>query len=1040
MMLKTRMTGLRQVLATCFAVLCAALAGTSAFAQDRNVTGIIVDETDTGVAGAYVVVKGETRGAMTDDQGRFNISVSPSDVLVASFLGYLDEEVTVGDQTKLTIKLVPAANELEGVVKVAYGTQRKASVIGSISTVDMTTLAQSQGNLSTSLAGKLAGVVAIQKTGEPGASADFWIRGVSTFGANSTPLILVDGVERSMDMVDTEDIASLSILKDASATALYGVRGANGIVLITTRRGSESKPQLNIKVETGITSPVKLPEMADTGEFIDFLNNMYINSGQDAIYTPYQKEQFMLTAMGDPNADPDIYPSVDWVNEVFKNQAMTTRANISVTGGTKSVRYYVGGSYYLEDGILNTASNDRYDAQMSYQKFNFRTNVDINLTKSTVLGMNLSTQFTVKNAPAAGLDALLQQTMVMTPTAIPLKYSDGTLAAIKGTANPYNLLNERGYANTSSNVAQTTVSLEQDFSDFVTEGLKARVAFSFDATNTNVLTRSILPKTYRAIGRNSETGELQYEVIDDYAGYISLSTSVPNTKSQNSRYINFEGSVTYERQFAYAHRVSAMALYSMRSLHLTNPGTYIAAFPYKSMGVAARATYSYKDRYFAEFNMGYNGSENFAPGHRFGFFPAMAIGYMISNEPWWEGVSDVINLLKFKASYGKVGNDEIGGSRRFAYNTTINTNATGAAWGTVPNSSATGYVTVGGITTDEEGNAYVEWEEATKANIGIELGLFNDFTLQADIFQDYRDGIFLMRQSTPSAVGLQKDQYVNIGEMLNRGFDMSAEYDHVFANGFRLSARGNFTFNRNRLIYNDQPSQVEEYLNEVGFAYGQRKGLISEGLFTSWEEIENWPTQTFGDVQPGDIKYRDINGDGIVDQYDKVSIGYTIYPEINYGFGVSAGWKGFDVSVFFNGVAHVSRQIGGSNLYGASSSPQLTGQVFKDVAQNHWTVDNNNADAPYPRLGTTRSNNNVQTSDYWTRDMSFLRLKNAEIGYTFPKTWTKKAKIQALRIYVAGTNLLTFSKFKLWDPELDTAYGTKYPITRNVSIGLNVNF
>lgn len=1029
MELRKRIIEFKRFYATCLAFVCASMASLSAFAQSRNVTGVILDETDAGIPGAYVIVKGETRGAMTDDRGRFNITVSPKDVLVASFLGYKDEEVKVGDQTDIIIKLLPQENELEEVVKVAYGTQRKASVIGSISTVDMNTLAQSQGNLSTSLAGKLAGVVAIQKTGEPGASADFWIRGVSTFGANSTPLILVDGVERTMDMVDTEDIASLSILKDASATALYGVRGANGIVLITTRRGSESKPQINVKVETGLVSPVRLPEMASTEEFIDFLNNMYVNSGQSAIFSKFEKEMYLS------GADPDLYPSVDWVHEIFKNQAMTTKANINVTGGTKTMRYYVGGSYYLEDGILNTAANDRYDAQMSYQKFNFRTNVDLNLTKSTILGMNLSTQFVVKNSPAAGLDALLGQTMIMTPTAIPLKYSDGTLAAIKGASNPYNLLNERGYTNSSSNVAQSTVSLTQDLSELVTEGLSARVAFSFDATNFNTLNRNITPKTYRAIGRNEATNDLQYEVIDDYAGYITLSTT-----NSGKRYINFEGSINYERQFASAHRVSAMALYSMRSLSYTHPGSYIAAFPYKSMGVAARATYSYKDRYFAEYNMGYNGSENFAPGHRFGFFPAIALGYLISNEEWWDGIKDEINTLKIKASYGKVGNDQIGGSRRFAYNTTINTNAAGAAWGKVPNSSATGYTTVGGITTDEEGNAFVEWEEATKANAGIEIGLFNDFQLQADIFRDYRDGIFLMRQSTPSAVGLQKDQYVNIGEMLNRGFDMSAQYDHVFASGLSLSARANFTFNRNRLIYNDQPSQVEPYLNEVGFAYGQRKGLISCGLFKDQDEIDNWPVQTFGDVQPGDIKYRDINGDGQVDQYDRVAIGYTTIPEINYGFGVSVGYKGFDASIFFNGVDHVSRQIGGTNLYGASSSPQLTGQVFKDVAQKHWTVENQNANAPYPRLGTTRSNNNVQTSDYWTRDMSFLRLKNAELGYTFPKGWTRKAGIQAFRLYISGTNLLTFSKFKLWDPELDTACGTKYPITRNVSLGLNINF
>ena len=372
-----RMTALKQIFAICFALVCAALTSPSAFAQDRNVTGVILDETDAGIAGAYIVVKGETRGVMTDDQGRFNISVSPSDVLIASFLGYLDEEVKVGDQTKMTIKLVPAANELEEVVKVAYGTQRKASVIGSISTVDVKTISAPIGQLSTGLAGKLAGVVAMQRSGEPGASAEFWIRGVNTFGANSTPLILVDGVERSMDLVDVEDIESFSILKDATATALYGVRGANGIVLITTRRGEESKPQINIKVETGLTSPTKLPKMANTEQYINFFNQLATDEGRtDMLISDYDKQMYLS------GADPDLYPSVDWVNEIFKNQAMTTKANVNVTGGNKNVRYYVGGSYYFEDGILNTVNNGVYSTQLNYQKFNFRSNVDINIIYS----------------------------------------------------------------------------------------------------------------------------------------------------------------------------------------------------------------------------------------------------------------------------------------------------------------------------------------------------------------------------------------------------------------------------------------------------------------------------------------------------------------------------------------------------------------------------------------------------------------------------------------------------------------------------------
>ena len=1034
MMLTKRMTAMKQMIAVCFTLVCAALTGVSAFAQDRNVTGVILDETDTGIAGAYVVVKGETRGAMTDDQGRFNISVSPSDVLIASFLGYLDEEVKVGDQTKMTIKLVPAANELEEVVKVAYGTQRKASVIGSISSVDVKAIAAPIGQLSTGLAGKLAGVVAMQRSGEPGASAEFWIRGVNTFGANSTPLILVDGVERSMDLVDVEDIESFSILKDATATALYGVRGANGIVLITTRRGEESKPQINIKVETGLTSPTKLPEMASTEQYINFFNQLASDEGRtDMLISDYDKQMYLS------GADPDLYPSVDWVNEIFKNQAMTTKANVNVTGGNKNVRYYVGGSYYFEDGILNTVNNGVYSTQLNYQKFNFRSNVDINVTKSTVLGVSLSTQFTVRNAPSGALDAILNATMMNTPIAIPLIYSDGTLSDHEYAANPYTDLNRKGYRTNSSNVAQSTISLTQDFSDFVTEGLKAKVQASWDATSSTSLFRTIMPNTWFATGRD-ENGNLIFteKPVATGGNYINVS----NNGQSGARVLNVEASLNYERQFAYAHRVSAMFLWNMRTRTNTNPGSdtynsaYINSHPYKTLGIAGRATYSYKDRYFAEFNFGYNGSENFAPGHRFGFFPSGAVGYMISNEPWFEDAKKVVSHLKLKASYGKIGNDQIGGGRRFAYNTTLNTGASGANWG-----SETGSSYINGTTYKTFGNPAVSWEEATKFDTGIEIDFFNALKIQADYFYDMRDGIFLERKSTPGAVGMNVTQFVNIGQMVNRGFDLSAQFDYTFASGLSLSARGNFTFNRNKVLYNDEPDQIWKYQNTVGFAHNQQRGLIAEGLFTSQEEIDNWPTQKFGDVRVGDIKYRDINGDGVVDTYDMVKIGYSVIPEITYGFGVSLNYKGFDASVFFSGVDHVTRIISGNNLFGgATTSVRQEGQIFADVAEKAWTTVNPDPNAVYPRQSLTGANNNKQPSTFWQKDMSFLRLKNAEIGYTFPKKWTNKIKMKTLRVYVSGVNLLTFSQFKLWDPEVTASNGNAYPTTRNVSIGLNVNF
>lgn len=993
----------------------------TALAQSREVKGTVLDETDQPVAGAFVTVKGETRGAMTDGAGRFSISVKSSDILIVSFLGYEDEEVPVGSQKDILVKLVPQENQLEEVVMVAYGAQRKASVIGSIASVDMEQLKVPVGQLSSTLAGKLAGIVVMQHTGEPGAGADFWIRGMNTFGANSKPLVLVDGVERDMDLVDADDIASFSILKDATATALYGVRGANGIVLITTKRGSESKPKINFKAETGMVTPTKLPELANASEWMDYYNSLYTDLGREAPISDYQRQMYLS------GADPDFYPSVDWIHTIFKEKSSSSRMNLSVTGGTKNVRYYVGGNYYKEDGIFNT-NQDRYDAGMSFDKFSFRSNVDINISKSTTLGLSLSNQFTDTNSPRNDRNEIYARTLAASPVGIVTVYSDGTLTLPEQGYNPWNLLNSLGYRTIKNNVAQATMSLTQDFSEIITEGLQANIKFSWDAQNQTVVYRSISPAYSKATGRDAD-GNLIFESISGGNNYMTLSSSNSGWNT-----MNLEASVNYERTFASVHRVSGMFLYNMRTRTNNVPGgSYIGAFPYKHMGVAGRATYSYADRYFAEVNFGYNGSENFAPGHRFGFFPSLALGYLISNEPWWAPLKDIVSSLKFKASYGKVGNDEIGGSRRFAYNSTINTSAAGALFGDTPSSK-------GGITTGDYGNPGVSWEEATKSNAGFELTLLKDIRYILDFFYDRRDGIFIERQSTPSAVGINVNQYVNIGRMKNQGFDMTLEYDHTFSNGLFVSARGNYSFNRNKILYNDQPDQVWKYQNTAGFAFQQQFGLIAEGLFKDEEDIASWPTQQFGSVRPGDIKYRDVNGDGVVNTYDKVAIGYTVVPEINYGFGVSLGYKGFDASVFFSGVGHVTRIITGNNLFGATADIKYEGQIFADVARNRWTPQNPDTNAPYPRLSLENVTNNQQASTYWQKDMSFMRLKNAELGYTLPKNITKKIGLSTTRIYLQGVNLLTFSKFKLWDPELATANGSAYPNIRSYSIGINLNF
>ena len=992
-----------------------------------KMTGRVLDETKAGVPGATVIVKGSTRGVITGNDGTFSIDVKPTDVIEISYLGYETQSIPVGTKTNIVTELVRKVSELEAVTVVAYGKQRKESIIGAINTIDAGELEVASGSLSSNLAGKLAGIVVMQRTGEPGSSAEFWIRGQSTFGAKTTPLVLVDGIERDMDFVDADDIATFSILKDATATALYGVRGANGIILITTKRGTEmTAPQIRVKAEFGITQPVQLPELANASQWIDYYNELYRDSGSTEMPISDYARQMYLSGR-----DPDLYPNVDWVNTIFKDLAMTGRVHASVTGGSPKIRYYVSASYYTEGGMFNVADNDRYNAQMNFNKYSFRSNIDIDITKSTQLGLSLSTQYTTKNAPCTTTNDLYAYTMYVTPVATPTVFSNGMLAIPQesGSVNPYNMLNNTGYRRYNTMVAQSLLSLTQDFSDIITPGLKANVKFAWDAQNATLLERAMSPVTYYATGRD-ENGELMLTAANpNGSNYMRLATS----DSSGTTAINFEGSLIYERLFAEDHRVSGMFLYSVRSKSKNRPVNYIDAYPTKNMGIAGRFTYAFRDKYFAEFNFGYNGSENFAPGKRYGFFPSYAVGYMISNEKFWEPLRDKVNILKIRASYGKIGNDEIG-ARRFAYNTTMNTNAGGFTFGDLGQTNLPGY------STGEYGNPDVAWEEATKADVGIELGLFNKIKIQADYFYEKREGIFIQRESTPSVVGTKTAQWVNLGRMKNQGFDMSLEFDHSFNKDFSISARGNFTYNRNKKLYDDKPDQIWKYQNLAGFANNQQFGLIAEGLFESEEDIANWPKQDFGTVRPGDIKYRDVNGDGVVNTFDKVAIGYTLVPEINYGFGASLKWKGIDVSVFFSGVGHVTRIIQGQNLFGASSTILRMGQIFEDVAKNRWTLDNQNPNAPYPRLSLNKVDNNQQLSTYWQRDMSFLRLKDAEIGYTLPESMTKKWGLSKIRFYIQGKNLITFSDFKLWDPEVNANYGNVYPLIRTFAIGANVNF
>ncbi|WP_202111197.1 TonB-dependent receptor [Sphingobacteruim zhuxiongii] len=988
--------------------------------QQRTLSGLVTNAEGAILEGVSVLVKGTSTGTTTNSQGRYILAVPNNTIsLVFSLVGYKPKEVELSQSNNLNVQLESDVSALEEAVVVAYGTQRKASIIGAITTVKTQDLKVPVAKISSSLAGQMAGVVSVQRSGEPGSGAAFWIRGVGSFGANNSPLILVDGIERQLDLVDPEDVESFSILKDATATAVYGVRGANGIVLVTTKRGRTlDKPVINARFERGVLSPTSLPKLANASQWIDYYNDINFEGANRYAFPQELKDLYVN------NVDTDLYPNVDWMKEIFKENTTTDRLNVNVTGGGDKIKYYVSGSYIVENGIFKPEKSPNYDPSVNYDKVNFRSNVDIKLSPSTDLGLNLSNQYETKNRLGVDMGTMYEMVLHTTPIAIPTVYSDGTHAQPLVGQNPYYALNSRGFTQDFWNNAQSLLNITQDFSNLITPGLKANAKFSWDAFNGATLDKRKNPATYYATGRDAD-GNLILKKNADGSDYLSLARS-----NRGERAINFESSLMYDNVFADKHRVGGLFLFSMRQRTNNFPGDYIAAFPYRNMGVASRVTYSYANKYFIEGNFGYNGSENFAPGKRFGFFPSLALGYMISEESFFKEALPAVNMLKLRGSMGEIGNDQIGGDRRFAYNSEM-------AWTGGYHFGSTGQQWVGGIATGHPGNPNVSWESAIKKNIGFELGIWNKLTVIADYFFEKRDGIYILQENVPSVVGVNVKQYVNLGEMQNQGVDGSLEFMHNTEN-VTMRVRGNFTYNRNKKLYDDKPTPIWDYQSEVGQRLYQQRGLISLGLFESYDEIANSPEQKFSTVKPGDIKYQDINGDGIIDSYDVVAIGDTHIPEINYGFGASVGYKGFDLSAFFHGVNNVTRVIGGGPLYGSSGNILVYGQIYSDVADKRWSARNPDRNAEYPRLSMVENRNNTQSSTFWQRDMSFLRLKNLEFGYNFPKSWIEPIKLSSLRLYIQGQNVFTFSKFKLWDPELDTSYGGIYPQMRVFNFGLNV--
>lgn len=1028
------------------------LSTVAAVAQTKTVKGVIYEE-ETGepMPGATVSVEGSTRGVMTDLDGSFELTgVKPTDKLKFECLGKETQVLQVGTMTNFVVKLKNAANELDEVTVVAFGKQRKESVIGSISTVDVKTLKVPSSNLTTALAGNVAGVIAYQRTGEPGQdNADFFVRGITTFGANTSPLILIDNIElTSTDLarLQPDDIESFSIMKDATATALYGARGANGVIFVTTKRGQEGPAKIFARVETSISAPTDVVELADPVT--------YMKSYNEAISTRDPLGELMYTydkieQTGKPDANRLIYPANDWYDMLFKDFATSYRANVSARGGGKVATYYVSGAYTEDTGVLKVDKRNSFNNNIDDKNYTLRSNVDINVTPTTKLAVRLTGNFRDYQGPLNGGSDVYRQVMHSDPVLFPAYYPvDDEHVGIQhimfgnyedgSYINPYaNLV--KGYKNYQRSQMIAAVQLEQDLK-FITKGLSFMTLFNLTRLSEFTVNRQFNPYWYRLDRYDSYTGEYHVNRINengtDYLTYSESGKTVKNTMYSETR-------LNYNRSFG-KHDVTGLLVLTASESLTANAGSLQLSLPSRNAGLSGRFTYGFDKRYFIEYNFGYNGSERFHKSHRWGFFPSAGLAWMMSNEKWFKPLTKVVSNLKLRYSYGLVGNDNIGSSsNRFYYlsEMSMNNSGLGASFGETRN------VSYNGIGVVRYANEAITWEKSYKSNYALELGLFKKLDIIAEYFTEHRTDIFMQRADIPNTMGLQAAVYGNIGQARSKGIDIQADYKQAWASGLWASARANFTYSTGKYDVYEEPTYPESYRQHAGRSIRQTWGYIAERLFIDDEDAANSPSQAaFGSQYGGgDIKYTDVNGDGVITNADMVPIGYPTSPEIIYGFGVSLGHKGFDVSVFFQGLGRESFWIDATSAYSTKYNKYGTapfvnnGQLLKAYSDSHWSEDNRDIYALYPRYSAYENHNNTQVSTWWMRDGSFVRLKQMEFGYTLPQKLTNKIHIDNLRVYFQGNNLLCWSKFKLWDPEL-AGEGFNYPIQRTFNIGVNVTF
>ena len=1010
----------------------------NALAQEQlNISGTVTDAAGEALIGVSVTVKdAKGLGTITNIDGKYNIKIQQYHTLVFSYIGYKPVSVLVkGDKKVIDVQMSEEkTNAIDEVVVTGLGTQKKLTVTGAITNVDVSQMKQfPSSNFTNALAGNVPGIIAMQSSGQPGKSTSrFWVRGISTFGASASAMILVDGFERNnIDDLNIEDIESFSVLKDASATAIYGSKGANGVILITTKHGKAGKININVKGEASYNTRTITPKFIDAPTYANLLNEARVTRN---LAPQYQPEELALIRSG---LDPDFYPNVDWSKLLLKNGAMSYRADLSMSGGGNTARYFVSLSYVEDQGMYNTDETLRkkYDTNANYKRWNYRMNVDIDVTPTTIIKLGVSGNLNKRNSPGLGDQYLWSELFGFNALSSPVLYSNGYVPAYGNNIhqmNPWVSSTRTGYNEEWDNNIQTNVTVDQKL-DFITKGLSFTGRFGYDTYNSNHIYYRLWPAMYRANSRDSQGNIIWDKLFEE--------TSMSQTSGgDGSRHEFLEALLRWDRTFDKLHNFSAVSRFTQdERIQTRNIGTDIKnSVSKRNQGLAGQLTYNYALRYFIDFNFGYNGSENFADHHRYGFFPAFSLAWNVAEEPLVKKALPWLNMFKLRYSWGKVGNDNMG---RFPYLYTLDyTPNIGYNWGSNLSSG-----TIPGIHYTQMASPNVTWEVARKTDFGFDFVAFdNKFSLTMDYFHEKRTGIFIQRMFLPDITGLESYPWANVGAVKSQGFDGNFQYkDHI--GEINWTVRGNITYSKNTILERDEENNVYAYQYGKGYRVNQQRGLIALGLFRDYDDIRNSPKQSWGTVQPGDIKYKDVNGDGIVDDGDRVAIGATDTPSLIYGLGASVSWRGFDLNLHFQGAGKYTFLIN-SGAVNAFRDGRW-GNILQGITDNRWissdisgTKETENPNAPYPRLSYGYNLNNQQSSSFWLRNGRFLRLKNLDIGYTLPKPMVNTIHLESVRIYISGQNLITWSPFKLWDPELDSRQrGQIYPITRSLTAGIQIS-